>query len=65
MMIIRDNCSRFTIMMHFLRSKDGIAKYFTEYLVDIAPSIAEMVRSDGGREFKGEFLALCTSEKVK
>ena len=36
-----------------------------KYLVDIAPRKEEMMRSDGDGEFEGEFVALCTREKIK
>ena len=48
MKIIRDDYSRFTKKVYFLRSKEDTAEFFMVYLVDIAPRKLEMVRSDGG-----------------
>ena len=65
MMIVRDNCSRFT-RVFFLRTKDETAMYFSKYLAEIALRKVEVVRSDGGGELlAGTFGALCTTEKTR
>ena len=50
MKIIRDEYSRFTNKVYFLRSKEDIAEFYMVYLVAIATRKLEMVRSDGGGE---------------
>ena len=54
---MRDDFSRFT-RVFFLRTKYETARYFAEnqYLAEIAPCKAEVVRSDGGGKFlEGDF----------
>ena len=64
MVIVREDYSRFT-RVFFLRTKDETATYFSKYLAEIAPRKVEMlVRRDGGGKFsKGDFGALCITEK--
>ena len=50
MKIIRDDYSRFTNKVYFLRSKEDIAEFYMVYLVAIATRKLEMVRSDGDGE---------------
>ena len=58
MAIIRDDYSRFTNKVYFLRSKEDTVEFFKVYLVGIAPRKLEMVRSDGW----GGVGALCSRE---
>ena len=50
MLIVRDDFSRYT-RVFFLQSKDEAAEYFSKSLAEMAPRIAEVLRSDVGGEF--------------
>ena len=59
MLLVKDDFSRFSavyFMRSFMRSKNGVSKYFKQYLADHrfsgTPSPVETVRTDDGAESK-------------
>ena len=65
MMIIRDDFTRFT-WLKFLRNKLDAADAFKEFLADTrTEGDVEIVRSDGGGEFRGRFSQVCVDNRIK
>ena len=68
MFLICDDFSRFT-WTYFIRQKSGTVARFEEFLADERvvgnPSAVEVVRSDEGGEFKGNFAKLCRRHNIR
>ena len=68
MLLICDGFSRF-MWTYFMRQKSESATRFRQFLADehVAriPSAVEVVRSDEGGEFKGDFAKLCRRHNIR
>ena len=68
MLIICDDFSRFT-WTYFMRQKSEAVTLFEQFLADErlagTPSAVEVVRSDEGGEFKGDFAKLCRKHSIR
>ena len=69
MFMIRDDFSRLNAV-YFMRSKDGVTKYFIQYLVDYrftgVLSPVNVVRTDNAAEFEaGAFADLCLERDIR
>ena len=69
-LIARDDFSRYTYEVAFMRHKSDTTEFFEQFLADTradgVPSKAIIVRSDGGGEFRGgEFGDLCRPRPIK
>ena len=68
MLLICDDFSRFT-WTYFMRQKSDAVSFFGQFLADerVAgiPSAVEVVRSDEGGEFKGDFAKLCRRRNIR
>ena len=68
MLLICDDSSRFT-WTYFMRQKSDTVTLFEQFLADErvaeTPSAVEVVRSDGGGEFKGDLAKLCRRRNIR
>ena len=68
MLLICDDFSRFT-WTYFMRQKSDAVTLFEQFLADERlpgiPSAVEVVRSDEGGEFKGDFAKLCRRHNIR
>ena len=69
MLMIRDDFTRFNAV-YFMRSKNGVSRYFRQYLADYRSTgvtcPVETVRTDDAAEFKGgTFADLCRERGIR
>ena len=68
MLLICDDFLRFT-WTYFMRQKSDEVALFEQFLADervtVTPSAVEVVRSDEGGEFKGDFANLCRRNNIR
>ena len=68
-LLVRDDFTKLKAL-HFMRSKDEVTKYFSQYLADYrftgVPPPAEVVRSDNAAECQGGVFAnLCRERAIR